>query len=189
MDASGCAALGVGREHEPATLVPDDVSPAVAAVLTEPGYRRGTGRVQAETADQPSVADTLERLLARPTPICSPKRLQESAKTRCEPTRGLVDPGPTQQALPTLEWVHRRENLVVCGPSGTGKTFLLEALGQHVVEQGLSVAWFTLEDVGTMLRRHRDRRPALAPRARLPVQQRERPPGTSPRGPRGEPLE
>src|SRR6478752_3088156 len=38
-------------------------------------------------------------------------------------------PAPTQQALRTLEWVHRKENLVVCGPSGTGKTFLLEALG------------------------------------------------------------
>ena len=25
-------------------------------------------------------------------------------------------PAPTQQALRTLEWVHRRENLVVCGP-------------------------------------------------------------------------
>src|SRR5450756_3077764 len=34
-------------------------------------------------------------------------------------------PAPTQQALRTLEWVHRRENLVVCGPSGTGKTLSL----------------------------------------------------------------
>ena len=64
-------------------------------------------------------------------------------------------PAPTQQALRTLEWVRRRENLVVCGPSGTGKTFLLEALGQHAVEQGLKVAWFTLEDLGVLLRRHR----------------------------------
>jgi len=64
-------------------------------------------------------------------------------------------PVPTQQALRTLEWVHRKENLVVCGPSGTGKTFLLEALGQQAVEQGLRVAWFTLEDLGTLLRRHR----------------------------------
>ncbi|UZJ26926.1 IS21-like element helper ATPase IstB (plasmid) [Rhodococcus antarcticus] len=64
-------------------------------------------------------------------------------------------PAPTQHALRTLEWVHRHENLVVCGPSGTGKTFLLEALGQHAVEQGLRVAWFTLEDLGTLLRRHR----------------------------------
>jgi DNA replication protein DnaC len=64
-------------------------------------------------------------------------------------------PAPTQQALRTLEWIHRRENLVVCGPSGTGKTFLLEALGQHAVEQGLRVAWFTLENLGVLLRRHR----------------------------------
>ena len=64
-------------------------------------------------------------------------------------------PAPTQQALRTLEWVHRRENLVLCGPSGTGKTFLLEALGQHAVEAGLKVAWYTLEDLGVLLRRHR----------------------------------
>jgi len=64
-------------------------------------------------------------------------------------------PAPTQQALRTLEWVHRKENLVLCGPSGTGKTFLLEALGQQAVEAGLRVAWFTLEDLGVLLRRHR----------------------------------
>ena len=64
-------------------------------------------------------------------------------------------PAPTQQALRTLEWVGRRENLVVCGPSGTGKTFFLGALGHLAVEQGLRVAWFTLEDLGLLLRRHR----------------------------------
>ena len=64
-------------------------------------------------------------------------------------------PLPAQQSLRTLEWVHRRENLVVCGPSGTGKTFLLEALGQHAVEAGCKVAWFSLEDLGALLRRHR----------------------------------
>jgi len=64
-------------------------------------------------------------------------------------------PAPTRQALRTLEWVHRRENLVVCGPSGTGKTFFLEALGQHVVETGRRVAWFTLEHLGVLVRAHR----------------------------------
>jgi DNA replication protein DnaC len=54
-------------------------------------------------------------------------------------------PLATQSALRTLEWVDRRENLVVCGPAGTGKTFLLEALGQAAVETGKHVAWFTLE--------------------------------------------
>ena len=64
-------------------------------------------------------------------------------------------PAPTQQALRTLEWIGRKENLVVCGPSGTGKTFLLEALGQQAVEQGLKVAWFTLEQLGVLVSRHR----------------------------------
>src|SRR6202044_1228896 len=64
-------------------------------------------------------------------------------------------PAPTQSALRTLEWVKRRENLVVCGPSGTGKTFFLEALGQTAVESGIKVAWFTLEDLGAIVRRHR----------------------------------
>ncbi|MFA5787287.1 MAG: IS21-like element helper ATPase IstB [Actinomycetota bacterium] len=64
-------------------------------------------------------------------------------------------PRPTQAALRTLEWIHRRENLVVCGPSGTGKTFFLEALGQLAVEAGMKVAWFSLEDLGALVRRHR----------------------------------
>ena len=64
-------------------------------------------------------------------------------------------PAPTQAALRTLEWIGRHENLVVCGPSGTGKTFMLEALGQAVVAAGKNVAWFTLEQLGALLRRHR----------------------------------
>ena len=64
-------------------------------------------------------------------------------------------PAPTQNALRTLEWITRHENLDVCGPSGTGKTFLLEALGQLAVEAGRHVAWFTLEALGALVRRHR----------------------------------
>jgi DNA replication protein DnaC len=64
-------------------------------------------------------------------------------------------PVPTQNALRTLEWVGRRENLVVCGPSGTGKTMFLEALGQAAVDAGRRVAWFTLESLGVLVRRHR----------------------------------
>ena len=64
-------------------------------------------------------------------------------------------PAPTQSALATLEWVRRRENLVVCGPSGTGKTMFLQALGQLAVEAGMKVAWFALENLGVLVRRHR----------------------------------
>jgi DNA replication protein DnaC len=71
-----------------------------------------------------------------------------------DPTASSI-PLPTQQALRTLEWIHRKENVVVCGPSGTGKTFFLEALGQQVVEAGMRVAWFRLEDLGALMRAHR----------------------------------
>ena len=64
-------------------------------------------------------------------------------------------PLPTQNALRTLDWIRRRECLVVCGPSGTGKTFFLEALGQLAVEAGMKVAWFSLESLGALVRRHR----------------------------------
>jgi len=64
-------------------------------------------------------------------------------------------PAPTQRALRTLEWVQRSENLVVCGPSGTGKTHFLEALGQTCVDAGHKVTWFSLEDLGGLIRRHR----------------------------------
>jgi hypothetical protein len=40
-------------------------------------------------------------------------------------------------------------------PLGTGKTFWLEGLGQLAVEAGLKVAWFSLEDLGVLVRRHR----------------------------------
>ncbi|PXW30402.1 UNVERIFIED_CONTAM: IstB-like ATP binding protein [Williamsia faeni] len=64
-------------------------------------------------------------------------------------------PLPTQQSLRTLEWVGRRENLVVCGPAGTGKTSFLKALGHNVIEAGMPVAWFTLEQLGVLVRAHR----------------------------------
>ena len=54
-------------------------------------------------------------------------------------------PAPTQRSLATLEWIDRHENLVVCGPSGTGKTHLLEALGHAAIGHGCHVQWFSLE--------------------------------------------
>lgn len=64
-------------------------------------------------------------------------------------------PAATQRALRSLEWVSRAENVVVAGPSGTGKSHLLEAIGHHAVDEGMSVAWFSVEELGTIVRRHR----------------------------------
>jgi DNA replication protein DnaC len=60
---------------------------------------------------------------------------------------------PTQQALMTLEWVGRAENLAICGPSGTGKSHFCEALGHAVIEAGMRVAWFSLESLTATLTR------------------------------------
>jgi DNA replication protein DnaC len=76
-------------------------------------------------------------------------------------------PAPTQAALRTLEWIGNHENLVICGPSGTGKTHFLEALGHAAVDAGAHVLWFSLEQLGQVVgcppppgrRHHRTRSP------------------------------
>ena len=62
-------------------------------------------------------------------------------------------PAPTQQALSTLEWVSRAENLAIAGPSGTGKSHFVEALAHNAIEADLRVAWFTLETLATTIGR------------------------------------
>jgi DNA replication protein DnaC len=64
-------------------------------------------------------------------------------------------PAATQRALRSLEWVTRAENVVLAGPSGTGKSHRREAIGHRAVDEGLSVAWFSIEDLGIIVRRHR----------------------------------
>jgi DNA replication protein DnaC len=71
-----------------------------------------------------------------------------------EPDRSAIPPR-TQRALQTLEWIDRAEVLVVCGPSGTGKSHLVEALGHLAIDNGKTVAWHTLETLAQLLRRHR----------------------------------
>lgn len=90
-------------------------------------------------------------------PTCTPAaRGPVSPLARPSATRsGANHPFPTQDALKTLEWIGRRENFCICGLSGTGKSHVAEALGQTVVEAGLSVTWLTIEDLGSPVRRHR----------------------------------
>jgi DNA replication protein DnaC len=64
-------------------------------------------------------------------------------------------PAKTQQALRTLEWIDRAEALVVCGPSGIGKSHLIEALGHLAIDKGKTVAWHTLETLAGLVHRHR----------------------------------
>ena len=59
----------------------------------------------------------------------------------------------TQDALATLEWIGRAENLAVAGPSGTGKSHFVEALAHAAIEKDLKVAWFTLESLAAAIAR------------------------------------
>jgi DNA replication protein DnaC len=72
-----------------------------------------------------------------------------------EEDKASAIPKPTQQALRTLEWVNRAEALVVCGPSGTGKSHFIEALGHLAIDKGRTVAWHTLDTLAALFRRHR----------------------------------
>jgi len=71
-----------------------------------------------------------------------------------EPDRCAI-PAKSQRALRTLEWIDRAEVLCVCGPSGTGKSHFVEALGHLAIDNGKTVAWHTLETLAVLFRRHR----------------------------------
>lgn len=64
-------------------------------------------------------------------------------------------PTQTQHFLKGLEWLERKENIVFCGPAGTGKSMLAEALGQAAIDEGKSVAWLSVEDLDRLVTRHR----------------------------------
>ena len=151
------------RTPEPAPL-PDDLE-ALLRRLRLPHIRRTAPEVLATARSQRwEPAEVLrvllgEELAGRERSSLATRRAAATFPTgktfeAWEPTASSI-PAPTQSALRSLVWVARRENLVVCGPSGTGKTFFLEALGQLCVEAGFKVAWFSLEDLGVLVRRHR----------------------------------
>jgi DNA replication protein DnaC len=71
-----------------------------------------------------------------------------------EPDKSAI-PKPTQHALRTLEWIDRNEVLCVCGPSGTGKSHFIEALGHLAIDKGRTVSWHTLETLAALFGRHR----------------------------------
>jgi DNA replication protein DnaC len=56
-------------------------------------------------------------------------------------------PRPTFEYLAGLEWVRARENLLLVGPAGTGKSHVLLGCGLRAVEQGLRVRYFVAADL------------------------------------------
>jgi DNA replication protein DnaC len=108
--------------------------------------------------------ETLRALLAEELAGRQASSIRTRMKTAGFPTGKTFDtwnqqvssvPEPTQRSLATLEWIDRHENLVVAGPSGTGKSHLVEALGHAAIAHGCHVQWFSLEQLGQLIGGHR----------------------------------
>ena len=71
------------------------------------------------------------------------------------------DPGASaipldaQWALRSLDWIGRAENLVLVGPSGTGKSHFAEAIAHAAIDHDLRVSWFSLETLTATVARSR----------------------------------
>jgi DNA replication protein DnaC len=148
----------------PPPTLPDEARPAPQA-LRLPYIRKAAPDVIASaTAQRWEHAEVLRVLLSEE----AAGRDQATIRTRrrasglpagktfdaWEPDRSAI-PIKTQRALRTLEWIDRTEALVICGPSGTGKSHLVEPLGHLAIDNGKTVAWHTLETLAQVLRRHR----------------------------------
>ena len=58
----------------------------------------------------------------------------------------------TMGALVSCQWIQRHQNLVINGPTGTGKTWLACALGNQACRQGLSARYYRVPRLFEMLR-------------------------------------
>ena len=71
-----------------------------------------------------------------------------------DPTASAI-PLDAQWALRNLDWIGRAENLVLVGPSGTGKTHFAEAIAHAAIDHDLRVSWFSLETLTATIARSR----------------------------------
>ncbi|MFM2663323.1 IS21-like element helper ATPase IstB [Vibrio mediterranei] len=61
------------------------------------------------------------------------------------PTRGIEK--PMIRSLASAQWLNKKQNVLLTGATGSGKTYLACALGQHLCRQGRIVYYFRLKSL------------------------------------------
>ena len=68
-------------------------------------------------------------------------------------SRSHQSPRQPSTTSPHWEWIRAKEDLILVGPAGTGKSHLLVGLGHAAVRAGLRVRFFAASDLVEMLYR------------------------------------
>lgn len=94
------------------------------------------------------------------------QRLTKKASFKLVASLGEIDTSPkrgfdknTLVRLSELNWIKRAENVLITGPTGSGKTFIGNAIGHHACIGGYSVQYFMFNK---LIRKHKESRLELS---------------------------
>jgi DNA replication protein DnaC len=107
---------------------------------------------QPNTYDELSFFERLAFLLQQESTFRDHKRLDrllKQAKFKVNAHLNDVEVGQARgilkqnvASITTLDWFHKHRNIIVTGPTGSGKTHLACAIGRHVCQSGFSVRYY-----------------------------------------------
>jgi len=113
--------------------------------------------------DNASYSDFLEKVLRREREYREERRIKTSLKLSGLPQGKILESFDFSfqrsvdrkqiELLSTCEYARRKENVLLLGPPGVGKSHLAAALGVRAVQNGFSASWLTADDLLCRLRR------------------------------------